>query len=160
MTSARLYRNFKPCFAAIIFAFSLSTALVPALANGPKPTMQLSYFEIPVSNMDRAIAFYSAVFGIELEPKTIDGYEMALFPSADGARANGALAKGDVYIPGKAGAILYFVVDNIDDTLALATANGGKVLLEKQGLGAQGFVAEFEDSEDNRIALHQRLKGQ
>ncbi|MEM7570020.1 MAG: hypothetical protein AAF337_09510 [Pseudomonadota bacterium] len=36
-----------------------------------------------------------------------------------------------------------------------ALSLGAKPLLAKQSIGALGFVAEFEDSEGNRIALHE-----
>lgn len=54
------------------------------------------YFEIPVVDLERAIAFYRTVFGFEFERRSIDGHEMALFPRADNQPgASGALAKGD-----------------------------------------------------------------
>ncbi|MBU6371864.1 MAG: VOC family protein [Alphaproteobacteria bacterium] len=113
------------------------------------------YVEIPVTDMPRAIAFYSAVFQMELTRETIDGYEMALFPGAAGRPgAIGALAKGDVYKPALTGPIIYFGVDDIDPVLARAVANGGRVLYAKKAIGANGFVAEFQDSEGNRIALN------
>jgi predicted enzyme related to lactoylglutathione lyase len=41
-----------------------------------------------------------------------------------------------------------------DATLARAVAAGGSVLYPKTAIGTLGFVAEFEDSEGNCIALH------
>jgi uncharacterized protein len=115
----------------------------------------VAYFEIPVADMARAVRFYEAVFEVDLDRQQIDGYDMALFPFAAGAQgASGALAKGDVYVPAKTGPILYFGVADIDAVLARATANGGKILYPKKDVGAFGTVAEFEDSEGNRIALH------
>jgi len=56
------------------------------------------HFEIPVTDMDRAAAFYQDVLGLELRRQTVDGYEMAFFPRDDlQPGASGALAKGDVY---------------------------------------------------------------
>jgi predicted enzyme related to lactoylglutathione lyase len=53
------------------------------------------YFEISVNDMDRAVAFYEAVFSLKLERTDIDGNEMALFPEARGTNAiTGALARG------------------------------------------------------------------
>ena len=116
----------------------------------------VSYFEIPVTDLDRAVEFYESVFEFRLERATVDGYDMALFPSSsDAAGASGALAKGDVYVPSKEGAILYFSVDDIDPIIERAIARSGKVLYPKKSIGALGFVAEIEDSEGNRIALHQ-----
>ena len=122
----------------------------------PAMTNPVGYFEIPVSDLDRAVAFYTRVFEVTLERETVDGYAMALFPHREGAAgASGALAKGDVYVPGKVGPVLYFSVTSIDATLKRAQAAGAKLLYAKKSIGAQGFVAEIEDSEGNRIALHQ-----
>ncbi len=113
------------------------------------------YFEIPVTDMERAIEFYQSVFNVAFDLETIDGYEMAFFPREDGKPgAPGALAKGDVYQPSRKGCILYFEVEDIDDVLARAVANGATVLYPKKDIGEAGFVAEFEDSEGNRIALN------
>lgn len=115
----------------------------------------IRYVEIPVTNLDRAMAFYEAVLGLDLERQTIDGYDMALFPFTEGAPgATGALAKGDIYKPSKDGAIVYFTVPDIDPVLERAKARGAAILYEKKNVGAFGFVAEIEDSEGNRIALH------
>jgi uncharacterized protein len=115
----------------------------------------IRYVEIPVTNLDRAMAFYEAVLGLDLERQTIDGYDMALFPFTEGASgATGALAKGDIYKPSKDGAIVYFTVPDIDPVLERAKARGAAILYEKKSVGAFGFVAEIEDSEGNRIALH------
>jgi len=117
-------------------------------------TPAMTYFEIPVTDMDRAVEFYTSVFGVSLTREIVDGYDMALFPPAeDGWGASGALAKGDVYVPSKTGAILYFRVASIDDILARATAAGADILYPKKDIGELGYVAEIEDSEGNRIAL-------
>ena len=117
-------------------------------------TPAMTYFEIPVTDMDRAVQFYTSVFGVSLTREIVDGYDMALFPPAeDGWGASGALAKGDVYVPSKTGAILYFRVASIDDILARATAAGADILYPKKDIGDLGYVAEIEDSEGNRIAL-------
>jgi predicted enzyme related to lactoylglutathione lyase len=77
-------------------------------------TNPVFHFEIPVSDMDRAKAFYESVFGYRLTRTEVDGYDMALFPRADGAAgASGALAKGDADRPSREGAIIYFDVPDI-----------------------------------------------
>ena len=114
------------------------------------------HFEIPVADMERAIAFYEAVFGYEMSLQDVDGYRMAFFPRNDGSPgASGALASGDVYKPSKEGAIIYFDVPDIDAVLGLARARGANVLYGKKHIGEAGYVAEIEDSEGNRIALSQ-----
>jgi predicted enzyme related to lactoylglutathione lyase len=80
---------------------------------------------------------------------------MAFVPRADGRPgASGALAKGDVYVPSKTGAIIYFDVPDIDPVLEKAKAKGAKILYPKKFIGEAGYVAEIEDSEGNRIALN------
>jgi hypothetical protein len=106
--------------------------------------------------MHRAIEFYQAVFDVVLKPTEVDGYSMARFPPVgDGRGADIALAQGDVYLPSKSGPIVYFHVDDIDAVLRRARARGAEILLAKKDIGSDGFVAEFEDSEGNRIALSQ-----
>lgn len=111
-------------------------------------------FEIPVVDMDRAIAFHSALFGHRFDRVVVDGHVMAPFPRVEGAGASGALAKGDVYVPSLHGAIVYFSVDAIDPVLERVVAAGAEVLHPKASIGAAGSVAEVKDSEGNRIALH------
>lgn len=125
----------------------------PATAQHSTAQPMISYFEIPVTDMDRAMAFYGKVLGFRFDRQTIDGYDMAVIVS-DGP-VFGALARGDVYVPGKAGPVLYFAVTDIRATLARAVAAGGSVLYPVKDIGENGWVAEFADSEGNRIALSQ-----
>lgn len=113
------------------------------------------YFEIPVRDMDRALAFYSKTFGVTFERQNIDGNEMALFPyQIGGEGATGALAKGESYEPSLKGTRVYFSTSDIDATLQNAITAGGKLIYPKTDTGDYGFVAELEDSEGNCIALH------
>lgn len=115
------------------------------------------YFEIPVNDIDRAVEFYEFVFGVELERAVVDGYSMAHFPSlGDGRGADVTLAKGDVYVPSKSGAIVYFHVPDIEAVMSRAVARGAAVLYARKEVAPGTWVAEFEDSEGNRIALSQR----
>ena len=114
------------------------------------------YFEIPVKNIDRAIKFYKCVFNFTFKREVIDKNEMALFPFTEEiAGISGALAMGGIYKPTNDGVVIYFKTENIDKTLRMAVENGGQMLYPKTSNGDLGFVAEFEDSEGNRIALHQ-----
>lgn len=119
-------------------------------------TNPVFHFEISVTDMERAVSFYEAVFGYRMTRRHVDGYQMAFFPRSDGAPgSSGALAKGDVYRPSKEGAIIYFDVLDIDAVLLRAREHGANVLYPKKDIGAAGYVAEIEDSEGNRIALSQ-----
>jgi uncharacterized protein len=117
------------------------------------------YFEIPVQDLERAIKFYNSVFGFEFEKDNIDGNEMAFFPEDEkGKGISGALAKGKTYKPSKTGTLIYFDSENIDKTLIKVEENDGEILYPKTSIGDLGFVAEFQDSEGNKIAIHQNKK--
>ena len=121
-----------------------------------KKSNPVVYFEIPVSDIDRAIKFYKTVFNFDFDKENIDNNEMALFPFADGnSGISGSLAKGEIYKPTTDGVVIYFKTENIDETLKLAAANGGQILYPKTDNGI-GLVAEFEDTEGNRIALYKK----
>ena len=117
------------------------------------------YFEIPVTDIERAIQFYSAVFNFEFERDTIHDNEMAFFPlTEDNKGISGALAKGEIYKPTINGTLIYFKTEDIDTTLDLALKNGAEVLFPITSNGEYGSVAEFKDCEGNRIALHMANK--
>ena len=118
------------------------------------------YFEIPVLDLARASNFYSKVFETTLTQDVVDDYQMAFFESSGELfGAPGALVVGDVYIPSHQGCFVYFGVESIDETVARALECGGSVLYPKKSNGDLGFVAEIQDTEGNRIALHEETTG-
>jgi uncharacterized protein len=142
--------------ALILLGAALVSCQPAAEEKKAKMANPVYYFEIPVTDMDRAVAFYEGLLGVDLTRESVDGYDMALFPAVqDGAGATGALAKGDVYRPSKEGAIVYFHVDDIEATVAKAKKMGRPVLYPVKDIGPNGWVAEIEDSEGNRLALNQ-----
>ncbi len=125
-----------------------------------KKSNPVIYFEIPVNDLKRAENFYKNIFNFTFENEIIDDYEMALFPFSDESTGiTGALAKGDVYKPTKNGVVIYFNTPNIDETLHNVIKQGGTILYSKTLNEKYGFyVAEFEDSEGNRIAIQQIIE--
>jgi predicted enzyme related to lactoylglutathione lyase len=114
------------------------------------------YFEIPALDLDRACEFYSKVFEATFTRDVVDGYQMAFFESSeDSFGASGALVVGNVYVPSHQGCFLYFGVESIDETINRAIEHGGLVLYPKTSNGELGSVAEIQDTEGNRIALHE-----
>lgn len=99
--------------------------------------------------------FYTLVFEVRFgEVVMVHGNRMAHFPFQEGSDgASGALAQGEVYVPTKNGAIVYFSVAEIEPVLERAVNHGGKVLFPKTPVDVVQFVAEIEDSEGNRIAI-------
>jgi predicted enzyme related to lactoylglutathione lyase len=115
----------------------------------------VNWFEIPVKDIERASKFYETVLGTKLTLEKMDQFTMAWFPMIQGAPgAPGTLVKGESYEPSHGGTVVYFSVDDIEEALRRINANGGKTLLPKRGIGEYGFIAHFEDTEGNRLALH------
>lgn len=130
-----------------------------AVSRERKTAMPVTYFEIPVRDLDRAIRFYETVFGCRFERTSIDGNEMALFPDAGSVPGiSGALAKGETYVPSERGTLVYFDTDDIDGVLERANKHGGKTLYPKTSIGKLGFVADIGDTEGNRVGLHSPAK--
>src|SRR5689334_12008836 len=122
--------------------------------GSPNP---LVWAEIPVTDLDRAKDFYAKTFGFKYQMHNTPEFKMAMFPSA-GEKAYGAggalmLMPGG-YTPSHQGPLVYFHSDDIPKTLEKAEKAGGKVLQGKKSIGQYGFIAFFEDSEGNRVALH------
>jgi predicted enzyme related to lactoylglutathione lyase len=121
----------------------------------------VGWFEIPVSDMERAMSFYQTVFGVTLARHSMGPLDMAWFPMEDGQPgAGGSLVRHESYRPSATdGPLIYFSsrAGNLADELGRVTAAGGKVLLEKRQITPDvGYMALFLDSEGNRIALHSR----
>ena len=109
------------------------------------------WFEIPVLDLARAMAFYEAVLGVPLERRVTDGHEMAVFLEPEGAV--GALAHGESYVPSLDGCRVYFDVTDAEQVLDRAVAAGGRVLYPVTEVEPGIRVAEFADCEGNRIAV-------
>lgn len=115
----------------------------------------VNWFEIPVRDMGRAKAFYDYVFGFDLQLNQMGPLEMAWFPMTEGVPGStGSLVKAEQYTPSHAGSLVYFTVEDIEIALKRVAEKGGKALNPKMSIGEYGFVAHFEDSEGNRVALH------
>lgn len=85
----------------------------------------IAHVEIPVTDLERAMHFYQAVFGVTFgDVVTIHGSRMAYVPFEEGKDgASGVLAQGS------------------------------EILFAKTAINDTGFVAEIADSEGNRIAI-------
>jgi uncharacterized protein len=119
----------------------------------------LCWTDIPVTSLDRAVKFYSAVLGQEVPKMSESGFEYGLLPheeqNASGCLCVDADSVGTRNQPSQNGPLIYLSVEGrLDDAVKAASANGGKVLQEKQQIGPHGFRAVIVDSEGNRLALH------
>lgn len=110
------------------------------------------WVEIPASNFQRAIDFYSKVFGVKFKIMDCETEKMAFFPNGEGAIS---LAPG--FIPSNNGVLVSINVgDDIDRVLRLVEQLNGKVVVSKTKIEAEGrgYFATFIDSEGNQLGLY------
>ncbi len=118
----------------------------------------ISWFEIPVTNYERAKQFYSTVMDSEIQdhhmPEQNVKYGMfAHDNSNDGV--GGGLIEGEGQKPTNDGPTIYLNGgDNLEIPLGKVETAGGKIIMPKTNIGENGFMAQFIDTEGNRIALH------
>jgi len=118
----------------------------------------LNWFEIPVRDIERAQRFYETLLDISMRREEMAGQQLAIFPYADG-RVGGALVCGPAMTaPTTDGNVVYLDAGrSLDATLARAGELGAKVLLSKVQLPRDiGAIAHVQDSEGNRVGLHER----
>ena len=137
----------------IVYEAGVGTATAAA-TEMPARENPVVWFDIPVTDLARATAFYESVFQVTLSPMKFGPVEMAFFPAQAGARgAPGALVKGSGTTPGPQGVVVYFHTADIDGTLQRARKQSAAVILPKTPIGPFCIVAVIEDSEGNRIGL-------
>ncbi len=115
---------------------------------------QVVWVDIPVRDLDRAIRFYSAVLGAPVKKHEFPGMTIGILPHEDG-EVGGCLFKREGEEPVGKGPLLYLNANGrLDQAIAAAENNGGKVIESKQAIGPYGYRAIIQDSEGNRMALH------
>lgn len=119
----------------------------------------VGWFEIPVSDMDRAKRFYDEVFKIDINVQDFGGLQMGWFPAAEGKTgASGSLIKNKAYQASDThGVLIYFSSADVSNELNRVEAAGGKVIQPKTQISPDiGYMSLFIDTEGNRMALHSR----
>lgn len=110
---------------------------------------EFSHIEFPADDVERAKAFYGAVFGWQFRSMDeMPGYY--LYEAGPGGLGGGIGTRGD---NAPETVRNYLAVDSIDDTLAAATANGGTIVVGKTDIGF-GWYAAITDTEGNELGLY------
>ncbi|SRR5258706_1822980 len=120
-------------------------------------TNSLNWFEIPVTDMQRAKHFYQVIFSIHMDEMEMTGIRMAMFPGTAGSgKASGALAQSDHHKPAMEGTIVYLNANpDMNSVVEKIEPLGGKILMPKTLISPEiGYMAFFADTEGNRVALH------
>lgn len=117
----------------------------------------LNWFEIPVTNFERAKAFYSKIFNFEMSSAPMGNTMMGfLLYDQEGGGIGGAIVHGEDYVPSQQGTMVYLNGGG-DLTIVLNRIEkaGGKVVVPKTKISDEhGFFAIFVDTEGNKVGLH------
>jgi len=121
----------------------------------------VSWVEIPVKQMARAINFYETVFSVGLEKNHGGEFDTAWFPYSEGRYGSGAalVLHKEFYQPCSNGVVVYLAspAGDLDVELERVEDAGGKILQHKNKIaGDHGYIAVILDTEGNRVALHSR----
>ena len=121
----------------------------------------VSWVEIPVKHMARAINFYETVFSVGLEKNRGREFDMAWFPYSEGKYGSGAalVLHKEFYQPSPNGVVVYLSSPAGDVNVELERVEdaGGKILQRKNKISDEyGYLAVILDTEGNRVALHSR----
>ncbi len=114
------------------------------------------WFEIPASNLDRARVFYESCFDVQLQPFDLGELKMMVFPAGPEDVAGAICLHPEFYHPSHKGSLVYLNADGkMQEILNRIEGGGGKVIVPRQAINEEfGFMAVFEDTEGNRVALH------
>jgi predicted enzyme related to lactoylglutathione lyase len=115
----------------------------------------ITWFEIPLTDFDRARRFYEAILETPLREERFGPGRIAIFPHAEDA-VGGCLDESSESRPSSAGVVVYLDVNGrLDRSLELVPGAGGSVAAPKTALPpGMGWVAQIIDSEGNRVGLH------
>lgn len=119
----------------------------------------VGWFEIYVSDIEKATKFYEAVLGIPLTelPAPTAELKMKTFPMEQGAAgAAGAICQMQGVPSGGNSTLVYFSCQDCATEAARVEPAGGKLFKPKFSIGEYGFIAIFSDPDGNMIGLHSR----
>ncbi len=127
------------------------------LANTKETDMKsyISMFEIPATDISRAINFYQALLDIKIEKMDVEGMQLGILPY-EGQMVHGVIIQADGYKPSGGGVTLYLNAgENLQVVLDRVEKNGGQILMPKTAHADEsGYFAIFLDSEGNKMALN------
>jgi len=116
----------------------------------------IGWFDMYVSETERAVTFYENVLQKKLEPigDPTGETQMMAFPTDMGTYgAGGALVKSSHAQPGLGGTMVYFSVEDCSMQAARVAPAGGSVIRPKFSIGEFGWVSICQDTEGNLFGL-------
>lgn len=116
----------------------------------------VGFFEIPAVDFGRAVKFYESLLGVKLETMECGHEKMACFPTEEGV-CPGAISWSSAFDfrPSEQGVLVSLRCEELDDALLYVTEHGGRVLIPRTKIEAEGrgWFAVILDCEGNRLGL-------
>ncbi|MEO9533898.1 MAG: VOC family protein [Crocinitomicaceae bacterium] len=117
----------------------------------------VNWFDINVSNLDKAKKFYETVFNIQLTDFPAEFGKQSGFPfDPKGMNITGALVEKENFAADNNNTIIYFDSEDCIAEAERAVTAGGKIIKPKMSIGPFGFVAILMDVDGNAIGLHSK----
>lgn len=114
------------------------------------------WIDIPVIDLDRAIAFYAAVLNADVQKISEHSFEFGLLPHTE-QNVSGCLTVMTDRKPSANGPLVYLNVEGrLDAAVAAVEKQGKKIVKAKESIGPYGHRAIVEDSEGNVLALYSK----
>ncbi|MEZ5038716.1 MAG: VOC family protein [Saprospiraceae bacterium] len=115
----------------------------------------ISMFEIPATDISRAVNFYEVLLDIKIEKMDVEGMQMGILPY-EGQMVTGVIIQADGYKPSADGVTMYLNAgENLQVLLDKIEKNGGQIVVPKTAHADEsGYFALFIDSEGNKMALN------
>jgi hypothetical protein len=126
-------------------------------ATKPAATSPITWFEIPVADLDRAQRFYEALLATTLRREAMGPTNtLAVFPYTQPGVGGCLKHDAAVVSPSADGTLIYLDASPaLDVTLARVAALGGRITTPRIDLpDGMGCFAHVLDSEGNRVGLH------
>lgn len=115
----------------------------------------VGWFDIYVADLERAKAFYEAVFNTQLVDLPNEWGKQSFFPfSHESVNISGALVEKENKFADGNNTIVYFTSDDCVTEESRVEKAGGKVIKPKTAIGEFGFISLITDTEGNTIGLH------
>lgn len=113
------------------------------------------WMELPVTDLDRAAAFYNTVFKTELTRDESGPNPVATFTTSTPGGVSGHLYPGTPASPGQGATVHLACPDKLEDALTRVAEAGGQVVSEPVSIPA-GRFAYCLDTEGNSIGIFAR----
>ena len=124
-----------------------------------QPGNALNWFEIPVTDFERAKKFYESIFDYQMPENMMGKVRMGFFLyDFQNGKVGGAICKSEMHKPSQEGSLVYLNCQpDLQPILERIENAGGKILQQKTKISEEqtlGFCALIIDTEGNKVALH------